>query len=164
MEIPIDYYIEETTGEPAIASDKYGPIWDEAKAAVEGGYADDVQTATYDANNGQGRGWKRMEITNVIVTNHELCIGMLAGSIELRKTEKDFGGNWFSTGAWTLTLTAKGDNTGWEGPLADGIETISNTKKVVDGIYTLNGQKVAKMQRGLNIVIQNGKAVKVMVK
>ena len=164
VEIPIDYYIEETTGEPAIASDKYGPIWDEAKAAVEGGYADDVQTATYDANNGQGRGWKRMEITNVIVTNHELCIGMLAGSIELRKTEKDFGGNWFSTGAWTLTLTAKGDNTGWEGPLADGIETISNTKKVVDGIYTLNGQKVAKMQRGLNIVIQNGKAVKVMVK
>ena len=33
-----------------------------------------------------------------------------------------------------------------------------------DGIYTIAGAKTNKLQRGLNIVISNGKARKVLVK
>ena len=164
-EIPLTTYRGvETEDTVAVASDKFGPIWEEAKAAVEAGVADELQNAIYAANGGIGRGWKHQELENIVVTNHELCIGTLAGSIENHKTEKDFTGAWYSVGGWTLTLISKGDNTGWDGPLADGIETLAAGNKVADGIYTLNGVKVAKMQRGLNIVISNGKAMKVMMK
>ena len=78
------------------------------------------------------------------------------------KTEKVFAGNWYSVGAWKLTLTKKGDNGDWAGPIT-GIETVSNNVKV-DGIYTLTGVKADKMQRGLNIVVRNGKVQKVLVK
>jgi hypothetical protein len=66
-------------------------------------------------------------------------------------------------GGWTLTLITKGDNTGWEGPLT-GIETIMNDNTVADGIYTVAGVKTGKLQRGLNIVVRNGKAMKIMMK
>ena len=165
-EIPLTYYQGvETQDTVAVASDKFGPIWEEAKAAVEAGTATEVQANTYNANNSIGRGWKHQEMTGIVVTNHELCIGTLAGNTETRKTEKTFAGSWYSVGGWTLTLVSKGDNTGWDGPLAEGIEMVAaDGVKTADGIYTLNGVKVAKMQRGLNIVISNGKAIKVMVK
>ena len=165
-EIPLTYYQgDETQDTVAVASDKFGPIWEEAKAAVEAGTATEVQANTYNANNSIGRGWKHQDLEGIVVTNHELCIGTLAGNTETRKTEKTFAGAWYSVGGWTLTLVSKGDNTGWEGPLAEGIETVAaDGAKTADGIYTLNGVKVAKMQRGLNIVISNGKAIKVMVK
>jgi hypothetical protein len=162
VEIPLDYYIDESTGEPAIASDKYGPIWEEARDAVDAGTATDLQYDIYNANNSQGRGWKHQEIDNLVVTNHELFIGTMCGT-EASRTEKVFAGNWYSVGGWTLTLIAKGDNTGWEGPLT-GIETIVNDNAVADGIYTIAGVKTGKLQRGLNIVVRNGKALKIMVK
>jgi hypothetical protein len=45
-----------------------------------------------------------------------------------------------------------------------GIETIVNDNAVADGIYSIAGVKTGKLQRGLNIVVRNGKALKIMVK
>lgn len=163
VEIPLNYYTDDE-GAEQVASDTHGPIWDAAVEAYNNGSTDDEVLAIYNANDGIGRGWKHQVIEAIAVNNHTLCIGALAGSIEDHKTEKDFAGSWFSVGGWTLTLVAAGNNEGWEGPLADGIETITADMKSCDGIYTLNGLKLAKMQRGLNIIVNNGKAMKVMVK
>ncbi|MBR1469627.1 MAG: hypothetical protein IJ605_05920, partial [Prevotella sp.] len=37
-------------------------------------------------------------------------------------------------------------------------------KAVVDGIYTIDGRKAEKLQKGMNIVVRDGKARKIMVK
>lgn len=168
VEIPLNYYeaVNEETGEveQAVASDKYGPIWEEAKNAVDMGDYTELQYATFNANTGQGRGWKHLTIENVVVSNHELFIGSMCGTAS-SKASKKFAGGWYSVGGWTLTLTAKGNNDGWAGPIAEGIESVvSERNTVADGIYSLNGLKMTKLQRGLNIVIFNGKAKKVMVK
>ena len=162
VEIPLDYYTDEETGEPAIASDKYGPIWEAAKDAVESNNYTDEEYSIYNANGGQGRGWKHQEIENVVVTNHELFIGTMCGTSE-SQTAKVFAGNWYSVGGWTLTLVAKGDNTGWEGPVT-GVDSVKTVEPVANGIYTITGLKVNKLQRGLNIIVNNGKAQKVLVK
>ena len=163
VETPLNYYTDDE-GAEQVASDTHGPIWDAAVEAYNNGSTDEEVLAIFSANDGKGRGWKHQVIEAIAVNNHTLCIGALAGSIEDHKTEKDFAGSWFSAGGWTLTLVAAGNNEGWEGPLADGIETITADMKSCDGIYTLNGLKLAKMQRGLNIIVNNGKAMKVMVK
>ena len=163
VEIPLSYYNEE------IASDNHGPMWDEAEQKiVNEGLSEDDPTyaywnAIYNANNGSGRGWKHQEIENIVVTNHELFIGTMAGT-EASKTEKVFGGDWYSVGGWTLTLVSKGDNTGWNGPIASGIEATKAQAAATEGIYTLTGVKANKLQRGMNIIIRNGKATKVFVK
>jgi hypothetical protein len=41
---------------------------------------------------------------------------------------------------------------------------VETVKQVADGIYTLTGVKANQLQRGLNIVVRNGKALKIMVK
>jgi hypothetical protein len=102
-------------------------------------------------------------MTGIVVTNHKLLIGTCAGS-EALNTEKVFAGSWYSVGGWTLTLTAQGNNDGWDGPIADGIADVKNAALQADGIYTLSGVKQAKMQRGLNIIVRGGKAQKVLVK
>jgi hypothetical protein len=60
VEIPLNYYTyaNAETGEDTtvVASDKYGPIWEECKAAQEAGNATSEQLAIYNANSGQGRG------------------------------------------------------------------------------------------------------------
>ena len=163
VEIPLSYYNEE------IASDNHGPMWDEAEQKiVNEGLSEEDPTyaywnAIYNANNGSGRGWKHQEIENIVVTNHELFIGTMAGT-EASKTEKVFGGDWYSVGGWTLTLVSKGDNTGWNGPIASGIEATKAQAAATEGIYTLTGVKANKLQRGMNIIIRNGKATKVFVK
>lgn len=167
VEIPLNYYTyaNEETGEDTtvVASDKYGPIWEECKAAQEAGNATSEQLAIYNANSGQGRGWKHQEMDNIVVTNHELLIGTMAGT-EASKTEKVFAGGWYSVGGWTLTLVSMGDNSGWEGPVVSGIQSMKADLQMPDGIYTIAGAKTNKLQRGLNIVISNGKARKVLVK
>ena len=148
------------------ASDKYGPLWEEAKKAVEAGTADELQQAIYEANQdetglGQGRGWQHQEMTGIEVKDHKLLIGSMCGTSE-SKTEKVFGGNWYSVGGWTLTLTAKGNNDGWIGPVS-GINNVKSEQKL-DGIYTITGMKAQKLQRGLNIIVRNGSVRKVLVK
>ena len=169
VEIPLDYYMgynEEGEEVQMIASDTHGPIWEAAKTAVESGEYTDEQFTIYNTNvvegEGIGRGWKHQEMT-AVVTNHQLLIGTCAGS-EALQTEKVFAGNWYSVGGWTLTLIEKGDNTGWEGPVADGIADVKTAATVADGVYTISGVKQAKMQRGLNIIVRGGKAQKVIVK
>ena len=162
VEIPLSYYNDEETGEQAIASDKYGPMWEEAKEAVESGDYTDEQYSIYNANSGLGRGWKHQVIEKVVVNNHEMFIGTMCGTAD-SKTAKVFAGNWYSVGGWTLTLVAKGDNAGWSGPVT-GVETMKTVNAVANGIYTVTGVKVNKLQRGLNIIVNNGKAQKVLVK
>ena len=96
------------------------------------------------------------------MTNHELFIGTMCGTSE-SQTAKVFAGNWYSVGGWTLTLVAKSDNTGWEGPVT-GVDSVKTVEPVANGIYTITGLKVNKLQRGLNIIVNNGKAQKVLVK
>lgn len=177
VEIPLYYReaFDEETGLDVqeVASDKYGPIWEEANKKIMEELTDEESDeyqyyyAIWSQNDNQGRGWQHLEIPNVVVTNHQLLIGTAAGSEEL-KTEKVFAGGWYSVGGWTLTQTAKGDNTGWEGPAADAIATgIDQTVAATvaaEGIYTIGGQRMARLQRGLNIVVRNGKAVKIFVK
>lgn len=161
VEIPLNYYFDETTQEDVIASDKFGPIWEEAKKAVESGTYTEEQSVIYNANNAQGRGWKHQTM-DVEVTNHELTIGAKAGVAG--ENEKAFTGNWFSVGGWTLKLIELGNNEGWGGPIVEGIESVQSNTVVIEGIYTLTGAKVNKLQRGVNIVVRNGKAMKVLVK
>jgi hypothetical protein len=167
VEIPLNYYevMNDETGEmeQVVASDKYGPIWEAAKYQVEdlGDYTEEEQKI-YNANSNQGRGWKHQEIAGIVVTNHVMYIGSQCGTAE-SKASKLFAGDWYSVGGWTLTLTAKGNNDGWNGPVT-AIETVNGESKQLDGIYTIMGVKAQKMQRGLNIIVRNGKAMKVMVK
>lgn len=166
VEIPLHYYATQTeAGEDTtvVASDSHGPLWEAAIAAVDAGTASELEIAIADANTGNGRGWKYQEMEGIKVTDHKLLIGVMTGT-EASKTEKVFGGSWFSAGGWTLTLVEKGDNSGWEGPLAEGIEEVKNGVAAIDGIYTLTGVKAQKLQRGLNIVIRNGKSQKIFVK
>lgn len=173
VEIPVDYHTieggkEDGTDSIAIASDKWGPIWEEAKAITESPEYNNLSTAEqepidaiYEANNREGRGWKTLAINDIVVTNHELFIGTMTGTAE-SKVNNPFKGNWYSVGGWTLTLVQAGDNAGWNGPIT-GIQNVDSNVKV-DGIYTLTGVKADKLQRGINIVVRNGKVQKVLVK
>ncbi len=165
VEIPMNYYNTFTElGEDTVvvASDQYGPIWEEAEAAVNSGDYTDLQYATYNANSGKGRGWQHQEMTGIEVKNHQLTIGTKTGVEGIN--EKTFTGNWYSVGGWTLTLTAAGDNTGWAGPMATGISSINTATTTPNAIYNLSGLRQQKLQRGLNIVVRNGKVQKVLVK
>lgn len=170
FEVPLQYYthIDDNTGDTVteMACDKWGAIWEEAKAKIDGGMSEDdpayAETyAIYSANNSNGCGWKHYSIENVEVTNHELLIGISTDSL---KTNKPFQGTWFSVGGFTLTLTKKGDNTGWNGPVADGIENVEADGRFEETFFNINGVKMNGLRRGLNIIIKNGKAQKVFVK
>ncbi len=167
VEIPLNYYNTYTeAGEDTVvvASDHHGLLWEEAEKAVNDGTADDMQWNIYNANSGKGRGWKHQVMENIVVTDHKLLIGSMTGTAE-SQTEKVFGGTWYSFGGWTLTLVAKGDNTGWEGPIQSSINNINvNATNVADGIYTLSGVKTNRLQRGMNIIVTNGQVRKLMVK
>lgn len=118
-EIPMNTWIDDE-GVEQVASDTHGPIWEEAKAMIEGGLAEDdpeyqYWSGIYSANNGNGRGFQHQELS-AVVANHQLLIGTAAGSEDLG-TEKVFAGNWYSVGGWTLTLVQLGNNEGWPGPL-----------------------------------------------
>lgn len=168
VEIPLNYYIDDNS-EEQIASDTRGPIWEEAyKKIIDEGLDQNDESyayynAIYSANGGVGRGWKHLEIKDLVVTDHKLLIGTACGS-EALKTEKVFAGSWYSVGGWTLTRTATGNNDGWVGPLAEGISDVKAGSTAPDGIYSLSGVRTNKLQRGLNIVISNGKAQKILVK
>ena len=168
VEIPLSYHLDEggsTTGEDTtvVAADKWGEIWEAMKVRYDNNEAlTEAELAIYTCNVEQGRGWKTMEIADIVVTNHELLIGTMTG-VEGSKAAKVFAGAWYSVGGWTLTRTAKGDDGDWTGPLT-GIQEVKTVKQVADGIYTMTGMKANQLQRGLNIVVRNGKTLKVLVK
>lgn len=133
-EIPMNTWINDE-GEEQVASDTHGPIWEEAKAMIEGGLAEDdpeyqYWSGIYSANNGNGRGFQHQELS-AVVANHQLLIGTAAGS-EALGTEKVFAGAWYSVGGWTLTLIQLGNNEGWPGPLGGGMQGDVNGDGAVD--------------------------------
>lgn len=144
-----------------VASDKFGPVWEQAVLEYKADKTKDYLAGITTANNGQGFGWQKQTWT-AEVTNHELTIGMTSDSL---RTPQAFQGTWFSVVDWGLKLLNAGDNTGWNGPITGVAEIKTNTTVKTDAIYTINGQRVAKMSKpGLYIVIENGKAKKVMMK
>lgn len=170
-EIPLQTYsyVDDATGNDTTvnATDRYGAIWEAACVAFAN--MPDSDPAYYDtqaivnANGGYGYGWEHLDLPGIVVDNHVLVIGMTTDSL---RTGVPFTGTWFSATNWTLTMTQKGDNSGWEGPLADGIrETTIAATKPADGIYTVGGTRLNAINgKGLYIVIRDGKARKVMMK
>ena len=147
------------------ATNKWGAIWEDACKRFETMTDSDPDyfytQGIVNANGGNGYGWMYLEIPGVEVKDHKIVIGMCT---DIARTGKQFEGTWFSVTDWTLTLTKKGDNSGWDGPLATGINEIAAETLAVDGIYTVSGVRTNKLQRGLNIVIRIGKAQKIFVK
>ena len=167
--IPMNYYLDEDADTMAVASDKRGPIWEEAREKVDNGLSPsdpdyDYWLNIYNANSGNGRGWQHQEMPAIEVKNHELTIGTCTGGIDFAPMTMKFEGKWYSVGGWTLTLVTMGDNSGWEGPLASGITAVSTKAALADGIYSLTGVRTNKLQRGLNIVVSGGQVHKVLVK
>lgn len=168
-EIPMQTYtyLDDETGEEKTdkATNKWGAIWENACERFETMTDSDPDyfyiQGIVNANGGNGYGWQYLEITGVEVKDHKIVIGMCT---DIARTGKQFEGTWFSVTDWTLTLTKKGDNSGWDGPLATGINEIATETLAVDGIYSVNGVRTNKLQRGLNVVVRNGKAMKIMVK
>ena len=170
-EIPLQTYtyVDDATGNDTTvnATDKYGAIWQEA--CVKFADMPDSDPAYFDtqaivnANGGNGYGWEHLDLPGIVVEDHIIVIGMTTDSL---RTGVPFTGTWFSATNWTLTLTQKGDNTGWDGPLSTGIrETVVDAQKPSDGIYTINGVKVnAINNKGMYIIIRNGNAKKVLMK
>ena len=166
LEIPKQTYtyIDDATGETMTvdAADTYGQIWEDAKAQMESDPTDVNAAQIASTHGGKGFGWERLAITNVEVKDHRLVIGMTTDSL---RSGKPFTGTWFSIVNWTLTLNQLGDNTDWDGPITGVKEIESVVTATADAIYTINGVKVTDMsQPGLYIVIQNGKAKKVLKK
>lgn len=166
LEIPKQTYtyVDDATGETMTvdATDTYGQIWEEAKAQMELDPTDINASQIASAHGGKGFGWQRLAIANVEVKDHKLVIGMTTDSL---RTGKPFTGTWFSIVNWTLTLEQLGDNTDWNGPITGVKEVDTVVAATEDAIYTINGVKVANMEQpGLYIVIQNGKAKKVLKK
>ena len=165
-EVPLNYYtLPDQQGKDStfVASDSYGPIWEavDAKEETEGYSALTAEElAIWNANGGKGRGWKKVQISGVNVANHALIIGFTTNS---QRTGKACSASWVSVTDFTLTLTEPGDNTGWDGPIT-GISAMPTEERVnaIDGIYTLSGARVTTPQRGLYIIVQNGKSRKVL--
>ena len=134
-------YEEDPTGKRLYANDK-----DYRKAEKR----KDALPLLFDLDNPRTAGNLRNFFVEDLLKNHQYL--------------EFLGGNWFSAGGWTLTLTAKGDNAGWEGPIATEIASVKEANHMADGIYTLTGVKSARLQRGVNIIISGGKAQKVLVK
>ena len=143
------------------ATDIYGSMWEQAFEKYINGEADELESAIATCNGQNGRGWKWMTIEGIVVTDHQMTIGQTTDGA---RTGKPFEGTWFSVVDWSLTLTAKGDNTGWNGPLT-GINNLAAVKTTsADGVYTIDGRRANKVGRGFYIVVRDGKASKVLVK
>lgn len=171
LEMPLQTYtrINQETGEEETvnATNYYGQIWEDAVARFQTMTEADPDYFTVqgiaNAHAGEGFGWEHIELAGVVVTDHKILIGMTTDAL---RSGKAFTGTWFSVTNWTLTLTAAGDNTDWDGPISSGIEEIAVAEhNSVDGIYNVNGQRVNAVNRpGLYIVVRNGKATKVLMK
>ncbi|MBP3822120.1 MAG: hypothetical protein J6I36_01710 [Bacteroidaceae bacterium] len=143
------------------ATDIYGSMWLEAFEKYNNGEADELESAIATCNGNNGRGWKWVTIEGIVVNDHRMTIGQTTDGT---RSGKPFAGTWFSVVDWSLTLTAKGNNDGWNGPLT-GVNSINAAQgAAADGIYAIDGRRVSNAARGLYIVVRNGKASKVIVK
>ena len=158
-------FINDATGKDTTVcqGDVYGKIWEVATVASQAGTATALESAESAANNGIGRGWNWYSISYE-VTNHKIVIGMCTDSL---RTGKPFTGQWFSVVDFTLTKTANGDNTDWNGPIT-GVSNITTTEKnAIDGIYNLAGVKMnsnLNLPKGVYIVKEGNVTKKILVK
>ncbi|MCR5130116.1 MAG: hypothetical protein K6C10_01475 [Prevotella sp.] len=168
-EVAIQLYthVDEETGEEVTdtCTNYWGEIWEDATEVFVDMRSDDPDYYYYqgicNAHSGEGFGWKWDSIEGIEVKDHKLVIGFTTDGA---RTGSQFTGTWFSVTDFSLTLTSKGDNTGWEGPFATGINEVNAETKAADGIYTISGVRSNSLQKGLNIVVRNGQATKVLVK
>lgn len=126
-------------------ADSLGGIWNTENDKWYAGGAPDE--AIHGANNGKGFGWTWATIDNVVVTNHEMVIGVTTDSTVTKKA--GFEGKWFSVDNWTLTLKAVGDNSNMV--IVSGIDNVAAvvTKTVY---YAIDGCQLAIPSKGVNIV------------
>lgn len=143
------------------ATDIYGSMWQEAFEKYMNNEADELETAIATCNGQNGRGWKWVTIEGIVVNDHRMTLGQTTDG---NRSGKPFTGTWFSVVDWSLTLTAKGNNDGWNGPLT-GVNSLSAAQSTAaDGIYAIDGRRVSGKASGLYIVVRGGKASKVIVK
>ena len=126
------------------AADSMGGIWqaEEDKWAASTAYDETI----HNANSGKGFGWTWATIDDVVVTNHEMVIGVTTDSTVSKVV---FQGKWFSVDDWSLTLKEVGDNSNWS--IESGIESVAATVK--ETVYfAIDGRQIALPAKGVNIV------------
>ena len=126
-------------------ADSLGGIWQAEEDKWQAGSTYDE--TLHNANNGKGFGWTWATIDDIVVTNHEMVIGVTTDSTVTKKA--GYEGKWFSVDDWSLTLKAVGDNSGWI--IESGIENVAAvvTKTVY---YAIDGRQLAVPGKGVNIV------------
>ena len=125
--------------------DSLGGIWQAEDDKFMAGETFDE--TIHNVKNGVGYGWTWQTIDAVVVTTHELVIGVTTDSTVTKKA--GFEGNWFSVDDWSLTIKAVGDNNGWT--IESGIENVAATvQKTV--YYAIDGRQLAIPGKGVNIV------------
>lgn len=126
-------------------ADSLGGIWQAEQNNWEA-QSPDYNETLHNANSGKGFGWTWATIDDIVVTNHEMVIGVTTDSL---LTGKVFEGKWFSVDDWTLTLKAVGDNSNWT--IESGIDNVAAvvTKTVY---YAIDGRQLAIPGKGVNIV------------
>lgn len=146
LEMPLCTHVTETedietgtiTLDTVIVTDTYGPIWEEAE---EG-------TPEKECNGGIGRGWQRLEITGIPVTNHQMSIGF---SSDKAVTHVTYEGTWFSVTDYEIYLTALGDNSDWI--IGSKVQqTLAGGEVVAISYYNMNGIQTSEPVKGINIV------------
>lgn len=126
-------------------ADSLGGIWETENSKWEAG--NEYNTDIHNANNGKGYGWTWVTIDDIVVTNHEMVIGVTTDSTVTKKA--GFEGKWFSVDDWSLTIKAVGDNSDWV--IESGIENVAATvQKTV--YYAIDGRQLAIPSKGINIV------------
>lgn len=157
-----DRIIAATGAKPEVGFDAYEAVLEKnlgETTCPEG--VDEADWAIFSANNGQGRGWFNNSL-EIEVKNHVLVVGVTCDYAFVGKTaEEAFTGTWFSADNFKLTMVKAGDNAGWDP--TTGVSEVATTS-AANAIYTLTGAKVNALQKGLNIVVKNGKATKILVK
>lgn len=124
--------------------DSMGGIWQAENDKWEASSAYDE--TIHNANNGKGFGWTWATIDDIVVTNHEMVIGVTTDSTVSKVV---FQGKWFSVDDWSLTLKETGDNSNWN--IESGIESVAATVK--ETVYfAIDGRQIALPAKGVNIM------------
>lgn len=126
------------------SSDSMGGIWQAENEKWAAAQAYDE--AIYNANNGKGFGWTWATIDDVVVTNHEMVLGVTTDSTVSKVV---FQGKWFSVDDWSLTLKEAGDNSNWT--IESGIENVAAIVKETT-YFAIDGRRLAIPAKGVNII------------